>query len=240
MRSITVVCLMMIAAFASVTAYAEDKKQAPVVKTTGIEKSFLEGHDTFRQKHDDAHEIARIKNRAQTAPVANNGYTRYKYTYIPKFVDCAHIGEAAGNIAGARGVYNVTVVSDPAVLAEACPGLIGNVTTTGGDVTNYVNIEGNVTGVGQEIAIGNTIVTGSAGNVSNTVTIEGNIRSTETINIGNTIIRNGNVQNVTNRVSVQGNIKSGEDVSIGGIVVGDASAKTLEQSVIIDGNITAE
>ena len=60
MRSITVVCLMMIAAFASVTAYAEDKKQAPVVKTTGIEKSFLEGHDTFRQKHDDAHEIARI------------------------------------------------------------------------------------------------------------------------------------------------------------------------------------
>ena len=239
MRPITIACLM-IAMVVSTTASAQDEKREPLVKTTGIEKSFLEGHDTFRQKHEDTHEIARIKNRALTAPVANNGYTRYHYTYIPRFIDCAHVGELVGNIAAAGGVYNVTVVSDPAVLAEACPGFIGNVTTTGGDVTNYVQIEGSVTGAGQPIAIGNTVVTGAAGHVSNTVTIEGNIRSTDTVNIGNTIIQNGHVQNVTNRVSVQGNIKSGESMSIGGIIVGDASAKMIEQSVIIDGDLIAE
>lgn len=240
MRSFLILfCVIGLLETISTVALAEDRHDLTVEKS-GIEKSFIEEHEAFRQQHNDTHEIARIKNRALTAPVANNGYTRYKYTYIPKFVDCEHVGEKAGNVTSAGGVYNVTVVSDPAVIAKACPGLIGNVTTTGGDVTNYVEIEGSVTGTGQPIAIGNTVAIGHAGSVTNTVTINGNVRSSGNVNIGNTQILHGKAEQVTNRVVIQGNIKSGRTVTIGGLKLNGGDANVIDQSVTIDGNITAE
>ena len=216
------------------------KNDARLIQATGIEKTFLEGHEEFRQQHDDAHEKARITNRAKTAPSANNGYTQYKYTYIPKYLDCVHVGEEAGNVVAAKGVYNVTVVSDPSVLAEGCPALIGNVVTTGGDVANYVEIQGSVTAIGQPVAIGNTIVIGPAGDVTNSVTIEGSVRSTESVAIGNTQIQRGHARAVRNRVSIRGRVRGGESVKIGGTEINDAEIEAIDQTVIIQGSVTAE
>ena len=247
MRRMATISMMFMLASACVSALAvaKDTKQANkntgrLLEATGIEKTFLEGHEEFRQQHDDAHEKARIVNRAKTAPSANNGYTQYKYTYIPKYLDCVHVGEEAGNVVAAKGVYNVTVVSDPSVLAEGCPALIGNVVTTGGDVANYVEIQGSVTAIGQPVAIGNTIVMGPAGDVTNSVTIEGSVRSTESVTIGNTQIQRGHARVVRNRVSVRGRVRGGESVKIGGTEINDAEIEAIDQSVIIQGSVTAE
>ena len=247
MRRMATIAMMFMLASACVSALAvaKDTKQANkntgrLLEATGIEKTFLEGHEEFRQQHDDAHEKARIVNRAKTAPSANNGYTQYKYTYIPKYLDCVHVGEEAGNVVAAKGVYNVTVVSDPSVLAEGCPALIGNVVTTGGDVANYVEIQGSVTAIGQPVAIGNTIVMGPAGDVTNSVTIEGSVKSTESVTIGNTQIQRGHARVVRNRVSVHGRVRGGESVKIGGTEINDAEIEAIDQSVIIQGSVTAE
>lgn len=247
MRRMATIAMMFMLASACVSALAvaKDTKQANkntgrLLEATGIEKTFLEGHEEFRQQHDDAHEKARIVNRAKTAPSANNGYTQYQYTYIPKYLDCVHVGEEAGNVVAAKGVYNVTVVSDPSVLAEGCPALIGNVVTTGGDVANYVEIQGSVTAIGQPVAIGNTIVMGPAGDVTNSVTIEGSVRSTESVTIGNTQIQRGHARVVRNRVSVRGRVRGGESVKIGGTEINDAEIEAIDQSVIIQGSVTAE
>ena len=122
-----------------------------------------------------------VKNRAAAFPIMHNGQTLYKFTSIPNYQECYHVGELAGNIqapGAVRNVYNVTIVSDPNVTALVCPIRIGNIHMSGraGQIVNTVTIQGQVNSLARSVAIGNISVgRGGVEHLSNTVEIQGNV-----------------------------------------------------------------